>query len=129
MAEGLFRVALEAQAKISVASAGVAALVDEPPTPEAVAAMQSRGIDISACRARQCDDKLLRQADLVLVMEEIQRKWVHTRYPQTRGKVFLMGHWRKSEAVPDPYGQASETYDQVLTQIEQHTQDWLKVLR
>lgn len=129
MAEGLLRSSTGRGAEFAVSSAGVAALVGEPPADEALAVMRSRGIDISACRARQCDDKLLAQADLVLAMEEMQRKWVHYQHPQTRGKVFLMGHWRKSEAVPDPYGQSREQFEKVLLQLDQHIKDWLKVLQ
>ncbi|MGH8529120.1 MAG: low molecular weight protein-tyrosine-phosphatase [Nevskiales bacterium] len=129
MAEGLLRSVYGKRVDFSVSSAGVAALVGESPAEEAVTAMRSHGIDISACRARQCDGKLLTQADLVLVMEEMQRKWIHYQHPQTRGKVFLMGHWRKGEVVPDPYGQPHERFEQVLLQLDQHVKDWLQVLK
>lgn len=129
MAEGLLRETYPTSQGFSIGSAGIAALVGEPPAPEAVAAMRSRGIDITTCRGRLCDDKLLMPADLVLVMEEIHRKWIFSNHPQTRGKVFLLGHWRQSEPVPDPYRQTAEKFDQVLRQMQLHLQDWLKVVR
>jgi protein-tyrosine phosphatase len=39
-----------------------------PATPEAIRAMQERGLDLQAHRSRQIDDVVLRQADLILCM-------------------------------------------------------------
>ncbi len=129
MAEALFRKALAARPDVSVSSAGIAALAGSPPEPDAVEAMRSRGLDITSCRGRQCDDKLLAQADLVLVMEESQLKWIVGKYPQTRGMVFLIGHWREAEIVADPFRQPRAAFEHALEQLERHVQDWLKVFK
>ena len=127
MAEALFRKALADRPGFSVVSAGVAALTGRPPEPDAAEVMRGRGLDITSCRARQCDDKLLAEADLVLVMEESQLKWIVGNYPQTRGKVFLIGHWRAAEIVADPFRQPRAAFERALVQLERHVEDWLKV--
>lgn len=93
MAEGLARgFALgrrpDLAGRLSISSAGVAGLDGEPVTVEAVAAMRERGIDISAHRARSTSRALLERSDLVLVMEELQRRYLEPVAGRT--PVFLL---------------------------------------
>ncbi len=61
---------------LSFASAGTAGLAGEPPTREAMLAMESMGIDISSHRARTLSEEILGESDLVLVMEERHKRLV-----------------------------------------------------
>lgn len=126
MAEGLLRRQLAALPDVTVASAGVAALVAHPADPLAVEVMREQDVDISAHRGRQLDQAAIVQHDLVLVMERAQLAWIASRFPMARGRVFLFGHWQGGKEVPDPYGHTREAFEQVLKYLEAYTEDWLK---
>ena len=121
MAEALMRRA--APAHVSLASAGLGALVDQPADPIAVELMRERGIDLASHRARQLTPLMIRQADLVLVMEERHRQHVHAMLPEARGKVHLLGKWQQAE-IPDPYRQDEQAFRQALALIEQGVEAW-----
>ncbi|MCE5333229.1 MAG: low molecular weight phosphotyrosine protein phosphatase [Desulfobacteraceae bacterium] len=111
------------QAGIQVASAGLAALVDQPADSTAQELMMSRGIDLSAHRARQLTPKLLLAADLVLVMESRQQREIETLSPVSRGRVQTLGRWRGTD-IPDPYRKPRDFYEKVLMLIENSVGDW-----
>ncbi len=110
-----------------VESAGVAAVVGHPPTPETALTAAERGLDVSSHRARQLDASLASGFDLLLVMEHAQRSWVTANIPQARGRTFALGHWRNME-IPDPYGAPLEEYERSLGLIEDCAKDWLERL-
>lgn len=95
MAEGLARAALQRDyhgfdSGVEVSSAGIAALEGNPPTIEAVMAMESRGVDIRGFRARSVTAEILGSSDLVLAMEERQREWLGPYVKDTGTPVFLL---------------------------------------
>jgi protein-tyrosine phosphatase len=104
-------------------SAGLGALVGEPAVPEALQALARIGLDASAHRARQLDSDLLREAELVLVMETAQKIEVERIYPWACGRVFLLGHWEGIE-IEDPYRRPQEIFDQTLALIERCGATW-----
>jgi protein-tyrosine phosphatase len=126
MAEGLLRYRLAARPGVSVASAGVGALVAHPADPYAVEVMRQRGIDISGHRGRQIDHAALVDHGLVLVMERAHLEWISLRFPMARGRVFLLGHWQGGKEVPDPYQQTRQAFENVLGYLEAYAEDWLK---
>ncbi|MBU1670223.1 MAG: hypothetical protein KKF41_12740 [Actinobacteria bacterium] len=86
MAEGLAKHWLEQDypgtaGEVTVASAGVSALVGEGPTAEATAVMASRGIDIEAHRARDVERGMLEESSLVLTMEDRQTRHARSIAP------------------------------------------------
>ncbi|RMG91596.1 MAG: low molecular weight phosphotyrosine protein phosphatase [Zetaproteobacteria bacterium] len=121
MAEALMREAAPAQVRL--ASAGIGALVDQPADPMAIELMRARGIDLTGHRARQLTSAMVRQADLVLVMEERHREHVHAMLPVARGKVHLLGKWQQVE-IPDPYRKDKQAFVQALQLIEQGVEAW-----
>lgn len=72
---------------VTFASAGTAGLSGEPPTREAMLAMESMGIDISSHRGRMLTVDILEESDLVLVMEARQKRMVEEKCDLT---VFLL---------------------------------------
>lgn len=126
MAEGLLRHRLAARREVTIASAGVGALVGHPADALAVEVMREQNIDISAHHGRQLDQAAIVQHDLVLVMERAHLDWIEARFPIARGRVFLFSHWQGRQDVPDPYGHTREAFDQVLTYLQAYTEDWLK---
>jgi protein-tyrosine phosphatase len=99
MAEGLLKKEL---ADLNVQSAGLGALVGHPADPFSVQIMSEQGVDISAHRAQQISSKLIAEADLILVMDKEQKKFVEGRFARSRGKVFRLCE-RDNVDIPDPY--------------------------
>jgi len=122
MAEGLFRQALP---EVQISSAGMAALVGHGADPIAVQIMAGTGVDIAAHRARMLTDAIARDADIILVMDDLQKQQISTQYPYARGKVFRLAEATKQD-IPDPYRQAPEVFRTVFSQIENGVNDWVK---
>jgi protein-tyrosine phosphatase len=105
MAEGLLAAGLP---HLRVVSAGTGALVGKPADATAQALMRARGIDISGHVAQQVSQMLCRQADLILVMDLAQRRYLESTYPFVRGKVFRIADTMAAgRARPLPQGDAA----------------------
>ena len=86
VAEALFRTRLaSAGREIAVASAGLIALPGESADETICLAAARRGLDLSGHRSRPLDPALLRWADLVLVMEDEQRRLLRSLVPEATG--------------------------------------------
>ena len=124
MAEGFFSHQLHnACSSITTHSAGLAAVVDYPAESRANAIMQKHGIDISKHRARQVDNELVRQAELILVMTKRQLNVLERQFVFAKGKSFLLGYWQDFE-IEDPLGQTIDAFEKVYQQIELAWHDW-----
>jgi protein-tyrosine phosphatase len=107
---------------VRVESAGIGALVGRAADPIAQALMAERGLDLSAHRARQLTPQLMRDFELVLVMEAEQQKAVVSMLPAARGRVHCIGRWGKFD-VPDPYRQPRSAFEHALSLIERGIDD------
>lgn len=107
-----------------VSSAGVAAVPGDPADEIACQLVAERGLDLSAHRARPVTPALLRSADLVLVMETEQRRFLLAQDPAAAGKTFLLGHWSGTE-IADPYCQPLAAYTEALERIDAGIAHWL----
>lgn len=121
MAEGLLANALP---DVRVNSAGIGALVGHKADPQAVQLMQERGLDISGHVAQQITGFLCQQADLILVMDLEQQRFIETKYINTRGKVFRLAEAFKQD-VKDPYRRDREAFEQALNLIEAGSNAWI----
>ena len=104
--------------QLTVTSAGVAARPGQPAAELAVEALRRRGIDLSGHRSRGVSADLLREADLVLVMEEAHRRSLFYEDPSVLPRVFLLtemsgGH----EEVADPWGGSGADYESCLATL------------
>ena len=122
MAEGLIRQAVPG---VQISSAGLSALVGRGADPIAVEIMAGVGVDISAHRARMLTDAIARDADLILVMDEQQKRHLAMQYPHARGKVFKLGEAIRQD-IPDPYRQDPEMFRTVFSLIENGVNEWAK---
>lgn len=113
--------------KVRVESAGLAALVGRPADPLAVELMAERGIDASGHRARQLSPEMIREFELLLVMEGWQVREIERLAPHARGKVFRLGHWRDFD-IPDPYKQPKDAFQRSLDGIDRGIEDLKKVM-
>ncbi|HEY0664546.1 MAG TPA: low molecular weight protein-tyrosine-phosphatase [Gallionella sp.] len=122
MAEGLLKNSLP---NVQISSAGLGALVGHGADPIALGLMADAGVDIGAHRARSLTDQIVREADLILVMDEQQKQQIAQQYPYTRGKVFRLAEAAKQD-IPDPYRQAPAVFQAVFAQIRDGVNEWTK---
>ena len=99
MAEGLFRQALQGKA---VCSAGISAMVGDPADSLSIQLMWEHGIDIREHRARNLAGWMISETDLIVTMDQDQKRFIEHRYPASRGKVMRIGEGGNYD-VPDPY--------------------------
>ncbi|MFO1433673.1 MAG: low molecular weight protein-tyrosine-phosphatase [Candidatus Competibacteraceae bacterium] len=123
MAEALLARKLSAYSQINVTSAGISALVGYPADETAQTLLLEQRIDISTHRARQLTSLMLRQVDLVLVMETGQKRAIDTIDPSARGKVYRLGEWGGFD-IPDPYRRPRAAFEGALQLIQQGVTDW-----
>lgn len=122
MAEGLFG---KVMPEVQIGSAGLSAMVGHGADPIAVQIMAGVGVDISAHRARMLTDAIARDADIILVMDNLQKQQISMQYPYTRGKVFGLSEATKQD-IPDPYRQPPEVFHTVFSLIENGVNEWAK---
>lgn len=121
MAAGLFSARRGGAGRVD--SAGVDALVGMPPPDFAMSVMADRGVDISQHRAKQVTGELAREFDLVLVMEEAQRRFIEQRWFALRGRVYRLGEWR-DEDIRDPFNGPRTGFAQCIETIADYLEDW-----
>jgi protein-tyrosine phosphatase len=93
------------------------------PSPHtALSAAGRRGIDLSSHRSQLITVALLRDVDLVMVMEASQRRRLQADFGFDRGRTLLLGDFDPlsvhTRAVPDPYGGNRETFDECYARID-----------
>jgi len=125
MAEGLFRKELP---HIKVSSAGLMAMVGHGADPIAVQIMSERGIDISSHRARMATESIIREVDLILVMDNEQRRQILAEHYYLNGKVLRLGE-ATNQDISDPYQQGYEAFISAYSAIESAVGDWVKRIK
>lgn len=128
MAEALLARRVAGRPEMAVESAGIDALSGHPADETAQTLLREQGIDIAAHRARQLTSALLRQADLVLVMENEHKKLIESLDPSARGKIYRLGEWSDTD-IPDPYRQPRAAFEEALRLIQQGVADWSAKLK
>lgn len=113
---------------VSVSSAGLTALEGKPADAMAQQIALAHGVDLSAHQGRQITSALVAQNAVILVMEERHLQDLCARYPQARGKTFLLGKWLGDKEVPDPYKQSREAFEHVYQLVESAASAWSKYL-
>lgn len=108
-----------------VESAGLAALVGEPADPTAVTLMRERGIDLSAHRGRQLNSNVMAAFELILVMDERQRRSIEIEFPAGRGRVHRLGRFGNFD-IPDPYRHPRAVFEHSLALIERGIEDYVR---
>lgn len=119
MAEGLLKRALPEKI---IWSAGIEALVGHSAAPFSVEIMQEHAIDLSAHRAQNIASWMVRQADLILTMDQFQKKHIESVYSLSKGKVFRLG---KTD-IPDPYRENVEMFRRAFSLIDQGVHELVK---
>ncbi len=128
MAEALLKHELREEDDVTVESAGLGALVGYPASEHSVELMAGRGIDISAHRARQIHPDMVRDADLVLVMEAGHKRAIDDADPTARGKVHRLGEWQGRD-IDDPYRRSMSAYEIALADIDAGVASWVEKIK
>lgn len=123
MAEGFLKKMLREKgesARIRVLSAGLNAL-GWPPTEEAANVMKMEGIDISGFRSKRLNQELVKEADLVLTMEQSHKDSIISLLPQYADKVFTLKEFAGETEeldINDPYGSGFEAYEACAKEVK-----------
>ncbi len=92
-------------AAVVVESAGFIG-ADRPSPPEAVQVAGERGLDLAPHRSQKLETSHLREVDLVVVMDEVQRHRLVSSRPELADRVLLLGDVDPGpvtrRAIPDP---------------------------
>ncbi|MEW5939813.1 MAG: low molecular weight phosphotyrosine protein phosphatase [Chloroflexota bacterium] len=98
-------------AQWTVNSAGTWTTPGQPPLRLALDAARVLGMDLSRHSTRLVDEDLLKESDLVLVMESGHKEALLVEFPSARGKVFLLSEALEGIAydIPDPAWSPEET--------------------
>jgi protein-tyrosine phosphatase len=113
---------------VTVSSAGLAALQGEPVNETAQKIALEHGVDMSPHIAKQVNSKLIYENDVILVMQQGHLEDLYARYPEVRGKAFLLGKWIDNAEISDPYRKSDEAFVHVYNLIERACHAWLKYL-
>jgi len=128
MAEGLLKRSLKYLGKgnIEVQSAGVGAIDGMAPTRETIEVMRREGIDVSALRSKALTEKIILDADLILVMAAHHMDDVIRMVPEAVSKTHLLKQLASSGDtyaceemdIRDPIGRSVEFYENILGEIK-----------
>lgn len=129
VAEALLKDALQTKGNKNhiISSAGLGAIVGAAPDKIARELMLEKGIHISDYRATQITPEMIRQADLILVMETLHKELIEHKEPSATGKVFRLGKWGGFD-IADPYLQERKVFEEVVQLIEKGVTDWVNKL-
>jgi len=136
MAEGIFKKILkerkEDNSSFNILSAGISALPGISPTPEAIKVMSEQGIDISQHHAQELRVELINKADLILVMANEHKEYIHKEFPFALNKTFLLKKFtlnNKTESnqknernyeIIDPIGRKIEFYRIIARELKKN---------
>ena len=113
---------------ITVTSAGLGALVGQNADEYAIEVMRENGIDGTAHRARQLNNEMVKQSELILVMEAWQQKEIENLYPYARGRVHLLGKWgaegKQALEISDPYKKPKQAFVHAYEKINKACDQW-----
>jgi protein-tyrosine-phosphatase len=114
MAVALFKQLLQQHGLLAswrVESAGTWGPSGEPASRNACLVMVERGYDLSQHRSRTVNGQLLKDFDLILVMERGHVEALATEFPEIAGRLHLLTHVVDARHdIPDPYLQDVRRY-------------------
>lgn len=132
MAEGLLKKMWPQRQgdEIKIGSAGTSALPGLQAASLAQKIMKEKGVDISYHESKSLNQKMVKEADLILVMEKVHKNKVLDLSSSAEGKVFLLKEFAlgAEEEIPDPGGGSEESYRECVREIEKSIEAMMKKL-
>jgi protein-tyrosine phosphatase len=124
MAEALLRKELKQRGvgrKVSVESAGTAALLGHSTDARAQLVCSREGINLRKSRARQVIANDFLCFDYILAMDQRNHQWLLDACPKShRGRISFLGAWAAAGPIgdiPDPYFGSLAGFEQVLLKL------------
>ncbi len=123
MAEAIFQSMIEARKieGITVSSCGTNANPAYRVPPVVARLLAGKEIDAGRHVSKQMNEEMAAAADLILIMDESHRQFIHTCFPSVEGRTFLLKKYageKKPYEIFDPIGQADEVYEGTAAVIE-----------
>ena len=109
-----------ARKKIRIDSAGVEARTGSSASQVVKYVARTHGFKLNGHRSNPFTKKRVKQADVILVMEQWQKDKLIERFPQARGKTFRLmeylwhGDPGEIRDIPDPTGQNTPDYEEFI---------------
>jgi len=106
---------------VKVNSAGIAALPSYGIYGILEKVLKEEGIEITNHKPTQVTSDMVRDADLILVMERRQKEAILEMAPEVGNRVFLLKEFageKENLDIPDPIGQPEEVYRSRLREIK-----------
>jgi len=116
---------------VRIESAGVRAQPGREIDPVIAAMLTEMDVEMANKYAMPIVESALRDADMVLVMEEAHRQALFYRLPEALPKIFLLSELaHRFDEVPDPHGLDAQAYNAMATLvIALIDQGWPEMLR
>jgi protein-tyrosine phosphatase len=114
-----------------VTSAGTWTTPGQPAPPDAIEIARSHDLLIDMHRTRRLAADMLKEADIVIVMEEGHRDAIRAEFPFARAKVHLLSQVLEGIVydIPDPAASKEETREILGELIAMIQADYLKICR
>jgi protein-tyrosine-phosphatase len=114
-----------------VESAGTWALEGRPISAHMASLLAQRGIDASAHRSREINERMIEEADLVLVMTRNHAEALGLELPEQADKVYLLSEMASDQRydIQDPYGGSLSDYRICVEELERLIQDGFDRIR
>jgi len=134
MAQGLLQKILKEKGieNVEVRSAGIAALPSYGIYGVLEKILREENIEISNHRPSQITVDIVRDSDLILVMERRHKEAILEMAPEVKDRVFLLKEFAgetENLDIPDPIGQPEDVYRKRLLEIKQYLLKILDKLR
>lgn len=112
--------ARQAGRSLTIRSAGLETTPGKPAHLKAQATALENGLSLETHATTQVHAELLDKSDLIIVMEVAQKDRIHGLYPNTRGKVVLLGRFDSTGPleIADPYSGTSEDFRSCYRQVK-----------
>jgi protein-tyrosine-phosphatase len=123
MAEGIMKKELEnyPSRELKVSSAGVLTVDGRLASGPAILVMSEMGIDIMGHHSTRITEKLIRDSDLIVVMETMHREVLLSMAPELNERIKILGDYlpgsNNNRDIDDPYGLGLAEYRQCARQI------------
>ena len=138
MAERLLQDALEKKERlcIKVSSAGAMAADGLSPAANTIEAMKKIGLDVSGYKTKALTDEMIKQSDVILVMERLHRDEVLRRVPAAADKTFLLKRFKRQgqdfpasdSEILDPIGLSIDEYENCVSAIKKEIERIIEFL-
>lgn len=124
MAEAMFKQILDdrnAPGEWIIESAGTWGLDGQPAASGSQSVMKSKGIDISAHRARSVNKDLIDSFNLILTMESGHKESLRMEFSDASAHIYMLSEMiNQNVDIDDPYGGVYAEYVQAAEEIEEY---------